>query len=88
MLRAAGSGAADPNIRQVIDRESQQITDDDGYFYDFLVFWRDDPPPGRIVDPGAEAKRLQENAALGRPVTEGATPTIERKKKALFEGIF
>ncbi|MCH8926537.1 MAG: DUF3035 domain-containing protein, partial [Proteobacteria bacterium] len=33
-------------------------------------------------------KRLRENAALGKAVTAGRTPTIERKSKALFEGLF
>ena len=41
-----------------------------------------------MIDAEAEAKRLRENSALGRPATEGKTPTIERKKKALLEGIF
>ena len=52
------------------------------------MFWREEVPPGRIIDADAEAKRLRENAALGKPVTAGETPTIERKKKALLEGIF
>ena len=35
-----------------------------------------------------EAKRLREYAALGKPVTEGQTPQIRRRKRAIFEGIF
>lgn len=87
-LRAAGANEAEANIRQIVDRESDTINDEDGYLYDALVFWRDQEPPGKIVDADAEARRLRENAALGRSVTEGETPTIERKKKALLEGIF
>ena len=41
--------------------------------------------PGAVLDAEGEAKRLQENATLGRGVDEGETPTIERKEKALFE---
>ena len=88
LLLAAGAAETDPDIREIINRETQLIGDDDGYFYDVLVFWRDSEPPGEIVDAAAEAKRLRENAALGRSVTAGQTPTIERKRKALFEGIF
>ena len=88
LLMAAGANLADPDIRRIIDAESQNAVEDDGYFYDVLVFWRDEVPPGTIVDAEAEARRLRENAALGRPVTEGETPTIERKKEALFEGLF
>ena len=75
-------------IRQVVERESKTLREEDGYLYDVLVFWRDEEPPGQIIDAEAEAKRLQENAALGKPVTAGETPTIERRKKAFLEGIF
>ena len=88
LLVAAQADQADAGIRQIVERENQTLQEDDGYLYDVLVFWRDEPPPGRVVDAEAEAKRLQENAALGKPVTAGETPTIERKKKALLEGIF
>jgi hypothetical protein len=88
LLRAAGADQANPQIRQVVANESQKLNEEDGNLYDVLVFWRDDEAPGRVVDAEAEAKRLRENAALGRPATEGQTPTIERKKKALLEGIF
>lgn len=88
LLVDAGAENAPADIRDIVDRETQTLKADDGYLYDVLVFWRTQPPPGRIVDAEAEAKRLQENAALGKPVTDGETPTIERKKKALFEGIF
>lgn len=88
LLAEADADKVEGDIRQVVDWESQTLEDGDGYLYDVLVFWRDDQPPGRIIDAEAEARRLQENAALGKPVTEGETPTIERKKKALFEGIF
>ena len=40
---------------------------------------------GVVIDPEGESKRLQENATLGKSVTEGETPIIERKEKALFE---
>ena len=53
-----------------------------------MIFWRKDDPPGLVVDPEGEARRLQENATLGRDVTVGDTPTIERKEKAILEDIF
>ena len=89
LLAEAKADQSQSDIRQVVERESQTFREEDGYLYDVLVFWRDDEvPPGQIIDAEAEAKRLQENAALGKPVTAGETPTIERKKKALLEGIF
>ena len=88
LLIEAQADQAQSGIRQVVERESKTLREEDGYLYDVLVFWRDEEPPGRIIDAEAEAKRLQENAALGKPVTAGETPTIERRKKAFLEGIF
>lgn len=57
-------------------------------FTERLVFWRDPPQAGTVVDPEAENRRIRENQALGEPVTKGDTPLIERKEKAIFEGLF
>jgi hypothetical protein len=88
LLKAAGADEVEPNIRQIVDRETDRVNEESEDFINRLVFWRDSDPYGQVVDPGEEAKRLRENAALGKAATEGETPTIERKKKALFEGIF
>ncbi len=88
LLKAAGADKVDPGIRRAIDFETQQLNAESEDFIDALVFWRDKETPGRVVDATAEAKRLRENAALGKAVTAGETPTIERKKKALLEGLF
>jgi len=88
LLAAAGAERADPNIRAVVDSETGLLNEQDEGFLDFLVFWRDDEPPGTVVDADKESRRLRENAALGKDVTEGETPTIERRKKALFEDLF
>jgi hypothetical protein len=88
LLLSAGASEAEPEIRQLVDRETQQINAESEDFIDLLVFWRKPDQPGVTVDASAEARRLRENAALGKDVTEGRTPTIERKKKAILEGIF
>ena len=72
----------------VIDSETDRINAESEEFLEYLVFWKDKPPAGVLVDPEAEARRLQENATLGRGATEGQTPTIQRKEEALFENIF
>ncbi len=88
LLQSAGGAGVDPNIRQLVDTETTEDEADSRTLADSLVFWRDPEPYGDVVDPGAEQKRLQENAALGKPVTEGETPTIVRKKRGVLEGIF
>jgi hypothetical protein len=52
------------------------------------MFWGTPTDYGIVVDPVQEARRIHENQALGQPITEGETPTIERKRRALLEGIF
>lgn len=88
LLAAAGAQNADPDIRVIVERETNQINDESDQFVDALVFWNDQPQAGTIVDPQAELRRLQENSALGQPATTGATPQIERRRKAPLEGIF
>jgi hypothetical protein len=88
LLKAAGADEVDPGIRRAIDLETQQLNSESEDFIEALVFWRDKEIPGRVVDATAEAKRLRENAAFGKAVTAGKTPTIERKRKALLEGLF
>lgn len=88
LLQSAGASGVDPNIRQVVDSETSADEADSRTLADTLVFWRDPEPYGEVVDPAAEQKRLQENAALGKPTTEGETPVIVRKKRGMLEGIF
>lgn len=88
LVSAAGAGNSDPNIRLIVDRETKQLNAESERFVDALVFWNAQSPAGTIVDPAAELKRLQENAALGLPTTTGATPQIERRRKAPLEGVF
>jgi hypothetical protein len=88
LLQTAGASKADPHIRTEVDQEASAETAASNSLLDRLIFWRTPEPAGTIVDPTAEQQRLQQNAALGQPITTGATPTIKRKKKALLEGIF
>lgn len=89
LLQSAGATGIDPNIRRLVNQETNTLIAEDKRFIDTLVFWRDpEPYQGEIVDPVAEQQRLQENAALGKPVTEGDTPIIERKERGILEGIF
>jgi hypothetical protein len=88
LLKAAGADKIDPDIRLVVNRETNQINAGSDGFVETLIFWRDKEMPGTIIDASAEARRLRENAALGKNVTSGETPTIERRQKGLFEGLF
>jgi hypothetical protein len=71
-----------------VDSETAEDEANSRTLADTLTFWREPEPYGEVIDPAAEQKRLQENSALGKPVTEGETPTIVRRKKGILEGIF
>ena len=86
-LNIAGATEADPGIRHIINRESGILAADDQGFVDDLMFWQSPELPGTVIDPVAEAERLNENLAEGRPVTFGETPVIARKQKALLEDL-
>ncbi|HAU28544.1 MAG TPA: DUF3035 domain-containing protein [Rhodospirillaceae bacterium] len=87
-LSLAGANQADDNIRALVDRETTGLVLADKNAIDKLIFWQQQDPPDPIVDAKKEALRLKENAESGTPVTHGETPVIERRRKALFEGVF
>ena len=88
LLKEAGAAKVPPNIRAMVDQETTALVEADKSFTDELLFWRKKEKPGEVVDAAKEAKRLAQDAALGKPPTAGDTPTIVRRQKALFEGVF
>ena len=88
LLKLAGAENPDPDIRRVVALDNSRIEEKDKSFVDRLIFWQTPEPYGTIVNASEEAKRLRENAAIGKPVTEGQTPQIRRRKRAIFEGVF
>ncbi len=87
-LQSAGATGIDPSIRTVVDTETETLAEQDENFIDALVFWQEPVPYGEIIDPTLEQQRIQENAALGQPITTGETPIIERKEKGILEDLF
>jgi len=87
-LRKLGALDVDPNIRSIVNRETSIYAEEGKKFTDSLIFWQDKPGYGTTVDADKENRRIKETQALGKPVTEGETPNIERKEKGWLEGIF
>lgn len=82
LLARAGADEVAPDIRTTVDRENALLRDADLNFVQRLLDF--EPNIDDVVDAPAEARRLRENQALGRPATDGNTPTIERKTDSLF----
>lgn len=78
LLQKSGSTNANPNIRNVVDAESQEIESENQTVANKLLGWGDDEPGASVVNATEEAQRLQKNASEGKPVTAGETPTIDQ----------
>ncbi|MEQ8653684.1 MAG: DUF3035 domain-containing protein [Kiloniellales bacterium] len=87
-LSDAGANETQANIRQVVDDETQTINTNTTDFVDTLIFWKEDPPSGEIVDASGEADRIRETQALGQPITTGDTPIVIEREKGILEEIF
>jgi hypothetical protein len=87
LVAKASAGGLDPNIRSQVNQDTRVLAEKDNTFIDSLIFWQDKPPPGVILDPAKEQQRLRDSQASGQPST-APTPTIERRKRGLLEGIF
>ena len=87
LIAKASAGGVDPNIRSQVNQDTRVLAAKDNTFIDSLIFWQDKPPPGVVLDPAKEQQRLRESQASGQP-SSAPTPTIERRKRGLLEGIF
>ncbi|MGH7120843.1 MAG: DUF3035 domain-containing protein [Acetobacteraceae bacterium] len=82
-LVAAAGPPAPADIGAELAKEKTPQQSEEGPL-SWLLFWRPSPPPGVVVDPVKEARRLQMNAALGRPPTYGQTPIIQPRQQGIF----
>jgi len=88
LLAKLDATSTDPNIRQRVDEEARLLAADDRNLVERMMFWRKLGPPGVVVNAPDEARRINENAALGQPVTEGETPEIRVERLSSgFSGI-
>lgn len=82
--RAGAYYGVEPDIRRVVDEETTNLAMEEDSFMRKLVFWKEpEPAKGTVLDAGAEARRLQENQALGKPLNAGEAPLIVRRKSGI-----
>lgn len=81
--RATAYYGVEPDIRRKVDAESAQLALANDSFLNKVLFWQEPPPPGAALDANAEAHRLRENEALGKPANAGEAPIIARKKTGI-----
>lgn len=86
LLANLGAANVNPNIRRQVDEESALLAEDDRNIVEQMMFWRKLNPPGVIVEAKGERRRINENSALGKPVTDGETPEIRVERLSDFKG--
>jgi hypothetical protein len=87
-LVARAGGPVDDDIRRRVDEETLRLDRPPQSVADRLMFWQEPPPPGIAVDADREARRLRENAALGRDSTDGVTPIVQPRSRNWFRDLF
>ena len=87
VLSLTGATQVDPGIRNLVNKDTARLFEEDKSLTDKLVFWQRKEKFGTAVDPVKERKRIHEALALGKPLNSVNIPIISRKKKALFEGV-
>lgn len=80
LLAVTGAAKADPNIREVVDREAAQKAVASKHLVEELLWWKPKEKPATTVDAPAEAARIKEAKDKGEPLNQGSTPVIEREK--------
>jgi hypothetical protein len=81
--RAMAYYGVEPDVRRKVDAESADLAMANDSFLNKVLFWQEPPPPGAALDANAEARRLRENEALGKPLNAGEAPIIARKKTGI-----
>lgn len=88
MMKRVGADSIQPDIRVLVNKESQALADADKSFQDRVMFWRKAEAPGTPVDAAKETQRLRENQSLGKSVSDGETPQVQRRRRGWLEGVF
>ena len=81
LLTAAGGDRALPGIRDIVNRETEALQPKEKPVAERLLGFTGlggkDQPPATVVDARAESERLKTNAAEGKSVTDGETPSLD-----------
>ncbi len=82
ILTSARADNANPNIRAILTADGSAVTQKDRRFANRILFWQNASSgyDATMVDAVAEAERIRENEATGRPVGTGETPTITKNR--------
>ncbi len=80
LLQKTGAQQVDPNIRDVVDAETEEVIKENTSTFDRIMgkAGKKIDTPATVVDPIKEHERLIGNKKAGKPVTDGETPSIDQ----------
>lgn len=89
LLNQSGGATANPDIRAVVDSETRTLETKSSSFTDEIMFWQQpNQVSGTVVNAQGEQQRIQQNAAEGKSITDGTTPTIKPTGDSWYSGLF
>lgn len=77
LLQKTGANTAQENIRSIVNKEAAEDVEDKRPVVKKILSMGNEAPPATVVDPTAEAERLQKNKKTGQPATVGETPMVD-----------
>lgn len=87
LLGKAGADSASPEIRSKLNRESAALAKKDEKLTSKVLFWQKKPEDGAVIDPKAEAARIEANKAAGKTVTAGKTKMLNCRNKSSTDNV-
>ena len=88
LYSALALGSVTDEIRRTVDQETTGFVYERRYLIDKILDWIEDRPSGIRVDAAKERRRLNQNKAEGKPLTDGETPRIERRRPGKLRRLF
>ena len=88
LYSALALGSVTDEIRRTVDQETTGYVYERRFLIDQILDWIEETPPGIPVDAAKERRRLDENKAQGKSVTDGETPRIERRPRNRLQNLF
>lgn len=87
LIGAAGANQATPDIRNQLNRESENLAKKDKKLTSKVLFWQKAPKDGAVLDPKAEAARLKANKSAGKQANVGKTKMLNCRNKSSTDNV-
>ena len=85
IINLTGAAQADPRIRNLVEKDTAKLFEEDKSLTDKLVFWHSKGKFGTVVDPVKERRRIHEvGQALGKPLNSNRHSRYFAKEKSLI----